>query len=119
MPNSNIIGIPISIDSEDGGFAGECFYQVWDETLRQRVTVTKNNHQQYNIEEETLAYQHNKPVYWIIGHLVQHNGQTLELNTEPHPQNQLKVFTTQGNLPLTTIFSLQKGAHYRNITLMP
>ncbi|WP_339053802.1 M66 family metalloprotease [Arsenophonus endosymbiont of Crataerina pallida] len=87
------------IDSEDGGFAGEGFYQVWDETLRQRVTVTKNNHQQYNIEEETLAYQHNKPVYWITGHLVQHNGQTLEPNTEPHPQNQLKVFTTQGNLP--------------------
>lgn len=87
------------VDSEDGGFAGEGFYQVWDKTLQQWVTVTKNNHQQYNIEEESLAYQHNKPVYWITGHLVQHNGQTLKPNTEPHPQNQLKVCTTQGNLP--------------------
>ncbi|WGL98291.1 M66 family metalloprotease [Arsenophonus sp. aPb] len=86
-------------DSEDGGFAGEGYYQVWDDTLQRWVTVTQDNHISYKVSEENVAYQHNQPVYWITGHLVQQNGKTLKLNTEPHPQNQLTVFTTQGNLP--------------------
>jgi hypothetical protein len=86
-------------DSEDGGFAGDGYYQVWDDTLQRWVTVTQDNHKNYKFSEETVAYQHNQPVYWLTGHLVQQNGQTLKLNTEPHPQNQLTVFSTQGNLP--------------------
>ncbi|HGJ5869105.1 M66 family metalloprotease [Arsenophonus nasoniae] len=86
-------------DSEDGGFAGDGYYQLWDDNLQQWVTVTQDNHKRYKVKEEAVAYQHNQPVYWITGHLVQQDGQTLKPNTAPHPQNQLMVFTTLGNLP--------------------
>lgn len=82
-------------DTEDGGFAGEGFYQRWDEYTRTWVTLNENNFLKYYSEGQInlLPHQRDVPIYWIYGHYV-----TIK-DGAPHPYNSLTIDRTIGNLP--------------------
>lgn len=81
-------------DTEDGGFAGDGFYQRWNESEKQWETLTYDNFPQYYPQENIDEWPHQRdvPIYWLRGQFAT-NGDI------PHPYNTLMVDRTVGNLP--------------------
>ncbi|WP_369309176.1 hypothetical protein [Providencia rettgeri] len=83
-------------DKEDGGFAGEGFYQHWDDDTQTWVTLTQYNWSKYNyhqVDIDQLPHQRDVPVYWL-------RGLSLKLaDGSPHPYNYINVDRTIGHLP--------------------
>ncbi|WP_353167386.1 hypothetical protein [Providencia sp.] len=80
-------------DIEDNNFAGDGFYQRWNESEKQWETLTQENFTQYypykNIDE--WPHRRDVPVYWL-------RGQLSFKDDIPHPYNTLLVDRTIGNL---------------------
>lgn len=81
-------------DTEDGGFAGDGFYQCWNESEKLWETLTQGNFTQYYPQESIDEWPHQRdvPVYWLRGQFATNEG-------IPHPYNRLMVDRTIGNLP--------------------
>jgi len=81
-------------DTEDGGFAGDGFYQRWNESEKQWETLTHDNFTQYYPHENIDEWPHQRdvPIYWLRGQFATDEG-------IPHPYNTLMVDRTVGNLP--------------------
>lgn len=81
-------------DTEDGGFAGDGFYQRWNESETQWETLTHDNFTQYYPHENIDEWPHQRdvPIYWLRGQFATNEG-------IPHPYNTLMVDRTIGNLP--------------------
>lgn len=81
-------------DTEDGGFAGDGFYQRWNESETQWETLTQGNFTQYYPHENIDEWPHQRdvPIYWLRGQFATNEG-------IPHPYNALMVDRTIGNLP--------------------
>ncbi|MEY0436022.1 hypothetical protein [Providencia huaxiensis] len=82
-------------DTEDGGFAGDGFYQRWDQTNKQWVTLTQQNYAEYYklTQIEQFPHQRDVPIYWI-----QHQFTKMADNSL-HPYSTITVDRTIGNLP--------------------
>ncbi|MEX9841486.1 hypothetical protein AB7X06_10055 [Providencia rettgeri] len=82
-------------DTEDGGFAGDGFYQRWDQINKQWVTLTQQNYSKYYhlTQIEQFPHQRDVAIYWI-----QHQFTKMADNT-PHPYSTITVDRTIGSLP--------------------
>ena len=82
-------------DNEDGGFAGEGFYQQWDNDNKDWVTLNQDNFLDYSSQRQInqLPHQRDVPVYSI-------RGQYTEIgHGQPHPYNYITVDRAIGHLP--------------------
>ncbi|MGG4610074.1 hypothetical protein [Providencia sp. Me31A] len=82
-------------DIEDGNFAGEGFYQRWDNDAKKWVTLNQHNYTQYysQTQIEQLPHQRDVPIYWL------HGERFTLIDGTPHPYNTMAIRRTIGNLP--------------------
>ncbi|HEE8951780.1 hypothetical protein QU814_06960 [Providencia rettgeri] len=83
------------LDIEDGGFAGDGFYQRWDQIRKQWVILTQQNYSKYynRIQIEQFPHQRDVPIYWIQLQSAKMADNTL------HPYSTITVDRTVGSLP--------------------
>lgn len=87
-------------DTEDGGFAGEGYFELWDSEAQDWVTLTDANYKTLNskLVEDDLAHVIDTPVYFISGYITQPDGSKPVIGGEYHPGIELVPIQTIGNL---------------------
>jgi len=87
-------------DTEDGGFAGEGYFELWDTSTEEWVTLTDANYKTLNskLVEDDLAHVIDTPVYFISGYITQPDGSKPVIGGEYHPGIELIPIQTTGNL---------------------
>jgi len=87
-------------DTEDGGFAGEGYFELWDTSAEEWVTLTDANYKTLNskLVEDDLAHVIDTPVYFISGYITQPDGSKPVIGGEYHPGIELIPIQTTGNL---------------------
>ena len=86
---------PDPTNAVDGGFAGDGYYQTWNNTTQQWVVVNKSN---YGGSEADLAWQHNVPVYWLSFPLIAPDGSGATPGGQYSAGLQVLPIRTIGNL---------------------